>query len=231
MDIEKPDDALTRQGMRRARILRRIFWVSCLWMAAWLGICLEQAISWTDSMQGLMNGGMTGAFISPFMLIYLIPIGLIGGAIGSLKPLLPYRWWVSLALPLAFCFLPVVSRVRDRIDPGRRFERHTDVRFPKEIRNLKTYCWGGMFADITDTYTFECARGETERLILELKLYPEDKIDSSIMGGPGSGFSPVSSGWSGPVLLRPRGKLVGIDFLEMFVDETRTRVHIIYGTI
>lgn len=174
-----------------------------------------------------------GVVFAPASLIMLIPLGLLGRAVGSIGRLRPYRWWIGLALPLGLAFFPIVGRVLDRIDPGRRFERITQVRFPPETRNLEVFHAGGYVADITETYTFECRPAESERLVRDLKLQRQEGVESRIMGGTGSGFSPSARGWSNPSLFRPADDDPPghTDFFEMFVDGSGTRVHIIFGTI
>jgi hypothetical protein len=180
--------------------------------------------------QGFLNGALMGIVFAPLAQIYLLPIGLIGRAIGSISPLKPYRWWIGLGLPLALCFLPIIPRILDRIDPGRRFERFTGVRFPADARNLTTHHSGGMIADITAIYQFTCEPRETDRLVRELGLKQESTLGTSVIGGPGGGFSPTAAGWADPSRFRSDGKVGNADFLELFTDGTGTRVRIIYGT-
>ena len=221
---------MERRFRRRAQNIRRAFWAGCLWLGTWLAMAVEQALAWTDMEQGFVNGALMGVVFAPLAMIYLLPIGLIGRAIGSIRPFRPYRWWIGLGLPLALCFLPIIPRIRDRIDPARRFERFTGVRFPADARNLTAYHSGGMFHDITDTYQFTCEPRETDRLIRELGLKQVPGLESSVIGGPGGGFSPAAAGWSGASRFRSGGGVGSTDFLELFADGTGTRVRIIYGT-
>jgi hypothetical protein len=44
-------------------------WAGGLWLLGWLGVGVEQAVSWTNPADGLMNGLLIGAFIAPFLLL------------------------------------------------------------------------------------------------------------------------------------------------------------------
>ena len=193
-------------------------------------------MSYTDAAEGFMNGLMFGAFIAPFLLLYLVPLAAVGMLLGSWRPLRPWRRWLGLALPLAAILATVAPRVKDRLEPGRRFERLTGVAFPREARNLEVFWWGGLLADRTDTYTFDCPKAETERLIRELGLQRTEFQDRVNESGPGPSFAPLERGWPNPELWRdpspigPRTPPRGFHFLILFTDETHTRVHILYGT-
>jgi hypothetical protein len=88
-----------------------------------------------------------------------------------------------------------------------------------------------MIADTTDIYQFTCEPRETDRLIRDLGLKEEPDLGTSVIGGPGGGFSPTAAGWADPSRFRSYAKLGKTDFLELFTDGTGTRVRIIYGTI
>jgi hypothetical protein len=231
MANDEADDPMLGKEMHKARLVRRISWMACLWLIGWLGISAEQTAAWTVSWQGFVNGAAIGVFLSPFLLVALIPLGLVGWAIGSLKRLRPFRWWISLILPITISASMVIPRIMDRVCPARRFERFTKVRFPRHVTNLQTFASGGLLADITDTYTFECTTEETDRLIKEFGLEKESILHPSIRSRPGSGFSPASSGWSNPERWKTRNSPGTTDFFELLTDETHTRVHVIYGTI
>jgi hypothetical protein len=230
MNSVEPADPIERRFRRRAQNIRRAFWAGCLWLGTWLAMALEQALAWTDMQQGFVNGALMGIVFAPLAQIYLLPIGLIGRALGSIGPLKPYRWWIGLGLPLALCFMAIIPRIHERIDPTRRFERITGVRFPADARNLVTIHWGGAVDDIFDTYRFTCQPHETDRLIREFRLRQEPSPATSPINGPGGRFSPVAAGWSGASYFRSNGKVGNTGFLELFADGTGTRLRINYET-
>lgn len=209
----------------------RFLWVVIVYLIGWLGICVDQAVSYTNPLEGLASGAIQGIFVSPFLLIYLIPAGLIGRAIGSINRLRPCRWWISLILPLGLTVAPVIFRIMDRVEPGRRFERFTGVAFPAHRENLQVAFSGGFLADYCDTYTFECPRDETENFIRELGLQKAGDNRSRVHGMPGGDFSPEQHGWKNPERWEPSNRLGTTDFFELFTDESHSRVHVVCGTI
>lgn len=210
---------------------KHILWVAILWLIGWLGICADQAVSYTNPLEGLASGAIQGIFVSPFLLIYLIPAGLIGRAIGSVRCLRPYRWWISLILPLGLTVAPVVLGIMDRVEPGRRFERFTKISLPENPKDLKVSFSGGFLPDYRDTYTFECPRDETDEFIHRLGLKKAGDNRTHVMGMPGGDFSPEQQGWKNPERWESPARLGTTDYFELFTDESHTRVHVVYGTI
>ena len=210
--------------------IKRFLWVPVLWLIGWLGVCADQAVSNTNPLEGLASGAIQGIFVSPFLLIYLIPAGLVGMAIGSAKCLRPWRWYVSLVLPLGLSFGPLVFRIADRVEPGRRFERFTKARFPENPKNLRILFSGGFLPDYCDTYTFECPRDETDDLIRRLGLEKVGDHRTHVHGMPGGDFSPERNGWKNPERWVSPNRLGMTDYFELFTDGSHTRLHVVYGS-
>jgi hypothetical protein len=214
---------------------RGLAWLVRLWLLGWLGMCLDRAVAHTDVGEGVMSGLLLGVFLAPLQLLFLVPLAAIGLLLGSWRPLRRWRRWLGLALPVAAILTSVVFGVKDRLEPGRRFERSTQVALPRDARNLKVYWSGGLLADITDTYTFDCPKAETERLIRELRLRRDEVLDPVRNRGL-YGFDPLERGWKNPELWREPSPIGSptpqrrFHFLKMYTDESHTRVHIIYGT-
>lgn len=224
-------DGLENMPESKSGWRKRFRWLLCLWLIAWLGICADQATSYTNFGEGLVSGVVQGFFHSPILMIPLIPVGLIGWAIGSISWLRPARWRISLILPMVLSLLPAVTRVRDRWEPGRRFERMTEVAFPKDARNVVVSFTGGYMMDIGESYTFECSKEQTDVLIRRLGLKKSDYLRSNVHGMPGGDFSPGRVGWQGGERWASAKDVGHTDFFELFTDESHTRVHIVYGTI
>jgi hypothetical protein len=60
MLIEPLDDVQAMKISRQRRILRCILWVGCVWFIGWAGICIEQAVAWTDAWDGVRIGAVVG---------------------------------------------------------------------------------------------------------------------------------------------------------------------------
>ncbi|MEO5917652.1 MAG: hypothetical protein ABIS50_25705 [Luteolibacter sp.] len=214
------------QGALRSRNQRRIFWVLVLWIAAWTSLCAEQAFTNTDLDRVLKMSLIIAAFASPFMLLILVPLGLIGRAIGNWKPIRPYRWWVSLVLPLVFCARPVVSAVRERMDPALGFKSYFDAELPKSARHLTVNINNIILSDVSASYSFECSREETVRLIQTLDLKRSGAGTGMPAYLPESIYSP-SFGLHKKTMdfnNHSPGRYTG--FIELRTDETMTSVYI-----
>jgi hypothetical protein len=217
MEQEVPDDPVLHESAYPARKWRRIAWVLVLLIAAWVSMCLEQALNNTSWQRGLEKSVTVAAFFSPIMLLILVPVGLIGRAIGNLKPLRPFRWWISLSFPLALCAWPVVSAVRQRTDPALGFKHYGDTDLPKNARNVKAHIESYTLSDLSVSYSFECTPEETKRLIESLNLKRREAIPQSNssrmfeLGGNTLEFDNDNHG-------RHTG------FIELSTDETMTQV-------
>jgi hypothetical protein len=158
VDINETHDPVMLESMRRARHWRRVIWVLALWSMAWAAIFLEQIISNIDPVRLWMHFLVSATIISPFICIILIPAGLVGRFIGNLTSLRRYRWWISLALPLALCAWPVVSAIGQRIDPALAFKRYLRVDLPKNAREIRTEIFNIALSDPLVTFSFEAQR-------------------------------------------------------------------------
>jgi hypothetical protein len=219
-----PEEAIST----RVRSRNRFYWLAIVWLIGYLGIIAKQAVAQGDTLHGIQDGVIFGAIASWFMLILTVPLGLIGRAIASWKPLHPHRIWISLLLPVFFSFADVVGVAVDRIHPHRRFEQATGVRFPADATVLSCSFenWGMAFSDATHLFQFTCSPAETERLIRELKLRKNRNP------GGGSSRFPRSRGWtveerwtSGDMERR------GVDYIELETDASRTRVRVVLSWV
>lgn len=217
---------------------RPFFWIPTLGVICWTGTVIEQAVSWTDSLSGMRNGAVMGLFMLPLFLVLFIPLGMILAAIGSFRPLRPYRWWISLSPALIFVLSSACQRVRDRIHPELRFERFTGAGLPANTRDL-VFTWeGGYFFDRLDTYSFHCDPAETDALIQSLGLEkddgPKELPEAYLRGLRLEDAASTVLNWRHPEYWRPRRRPGGspgrTDFLQLHTDSTHTRVFIAAGT-
>lgn len=224
-----PQNQIEQSVRRRSGIFRGLFLVIAIWCIAFLTICLDQALSWTNCIDGLMNAAFVGWFFALVSLVYLIPLGLLCTGIVHLTPWRRHRRWFLLVPALLVLLVSTVPRALDRVHPARRFEHATGLPLPASARNLRTEFSGGMFADLTQVYTFDCAPADTVRLIEGMHLECEADSETHIIGGTGGGFSAKASGWSSPQ--RWTGKVRKWDFFEFLTNDTKTKVRIVLGTI
>ncbi len=68
---EDPSVVIDQGVRRKARIVRGILFTAALWLILYGAICLEQAVSWSDPIQGLMNGAMLGWLFAAFSLVVM----------------------------------------------------------------------------------------------------------------------------------------------------------------
>lgn len=203
----------------RSSVGERFLWIGAIWVIAWSGMIAEGAMSSSDPSAGAKSFAMQGTIFAPFMLIVLVPVGLVGWWIGSRKRLRPWRWPISLILPVLLSFSGLVGGIGDRLDPGRRITRLTGVGFPDSAKLIKCEFSGGYLADLCYRYEFVCPRHETDRLIRELELTMRRQAPGSPAGR--SGFVEVGSA----------SDVGHAGYVELHVDASRTRVLLICGTI
>lgn len=212
------------EAARRARTWRRVFWCLVIWLTAWITLILEQLFTNTYPSPFFLNHVLTSTFASFFVFMFLVPLGLIGRAVGNLKPLRRYRWWISLVLPLAVCSWPVLSAIHQRIDPAVGFRHYFHEALPVTVRNVERDVNYVGF-DLLATYSFECSRQDTERLIREFGLNPSEADSSGIAHSAAAGrLMTRITRWKNPrhdhsPFADSSGK-----FLEFWTDETFTRV-------
>lgn len=225
MEFDTPNDPVIRKAADRAKKWRRFAWVLVLLIAAWASMCIEQVFTNTDWEKALKMSAAVGAFVSPFMLIILIPAGLIGRDIGNWKPFRPYRWWISLVLPLALCAWPVAQGCREWKDPALGFKRYLDTNLPKHVRHLNAHVQNFILSDLSASYSFECSREETELLIQALDL---TKAEAGLFLTPAPKPIPptVPSGFKNPRRFNNYSGERYTGFVELWTDETTTRVYI-----
>ncbi len=141
MDDEELQDA----AIRRARRWWLASWIACVWLIGWCGMIVAEAVSWTDTRAGVMNGLTVGGILSPFLLLVTLPIGLVGMWIGHIRPLRRWRWWISLGAVAGVFLWDLTGRVLDRVDPRRLFEQCFEIRFPEGATLLESSqrvaCW------------------------------------------------------------------------------------------
>ncbi|MGC4013059.1 MAG: hypothetical protein QM755_00870 [Luteolibacter sp.] len=162
--------------------------------------------------------------IAPFSLIVLAPAGVLGLALGALRPFRNHRTVLSFLLPGLLCLYPAVSALRDRMEPGRRFLRMTGAALPAHRSGMSCFFSGGGLADIRDEFEFTTTPEETDALIKQLDLLQADTPGSTALTS------------LPPTFVRPqqwhqKGKTGSVDFIALYTDETHTWVKIAYMTI
>lgn len=223
-----------------ARKRRRNFfrWLLVVWLIGWLGMILEQTISWSDPLHGLYNGLLAGGMVSPFLLIYTVPLGTLGWFLGVLRPLSRNRRAISFLFAAALPFYFVGTRVVERINPGKRFEQLTGVSLPAGVRIEKTTFSGGLLADLNQQYVLTCSAEDTTKLIQDLNLKPDESGRGRIGGEAPVGSKVAGGDWEvheNWIYCEDSGDKSGKtrlpDFLQLQTDETRTKVRIVGMTI
>ena len=209
-----------------------------IWLIGWLGMILEQVISWSDPLHGLYNGLLAGGSFSPFLLFFTVPLGALGWFLGALRPLSSHRRAISFLFAAALPFYFVGTRVVERINPGKRFEQLTGVSLPKGVRIEKTTFRGGLFADLNQQYALTCSVEDTTKLIQDLSLKLDESGGGCIGGEAAVGSKVVGGDWEvheNWIYSRDSEDKSGEtrlpDFLQLQTDETRTKVRIVGATI
>lgn len=207
----------------RIRGWNRFYKVAVIWAAGWVGLILEKIVKLDSLEAGLREGGIGGAFASPFMLIITLPLGLLGSRIGSWEKWRRYRLWFTFGLPALYILMGVAGALHGRYFPQARFQRITGVEFPREAKVERCVDDDGLgpFYDWTHIYELSCPAGETERLIREMKL--KERSPSGRLAG--MSITPPS-GW---VTNEFSGTIDGI-YIELQTDASRTKLRIVCWT-
>ncbi|RYD39809.1 MAG: hypothetical protein EOP85_15320 [Verrucomicrobiaceae bacterium] len=224
VETEQPHDPVMVEAVRRARNWRRVFWVASLWLMAWTTLVLDQLFTNTFPSPYFLGNLLTSTFTSFFAFLLLVPLGLIGRAVGNLKPLRRYRWWISLVLPLALCCWPLVEAVHQRIDPAAGFRRYFRETLPDGARNVeRDLNYVGL--DLEVTYSFECSPQETERLIRDFDLHPDKAGPAEIAHAATTGpLMTRLTGWKNPLADHTTFGDSQSKYIEFWTNETFTRV-------
>jgi len=123
---------------------------------------------------------------TPFLWI----VGLFGWCLASGKPLLRHRFWISLIAPACLSFGAAAGLLRDRKNPGHRFESVTHDKLPPHAFNLRCQLNGAWYDDVHDWYSFEAPPEEVEDLMNRLgveRRSPAGKPVPSVSPVPGDG--------------------------------------------
>jgi hypothetical protein len=213
--------AVEDPALARIRGWNRFYKVAVIWVIGWVGLIVEKIVKLDSIMSGLKEGFVMGAFVSPFLLILTVPLGLLGSRIGSWKKWRRHRIWFTFALPSLYVLMGVAGALHGRYFPQGRFQRITGVEFPRGARVERCVIDDGVdpFYDWGLTYELTCPEQETYRLIRELKL--EDRSSSYATSGMGS--SP--SGWVVDGIWWGKGPHRGI-YIEVQADASRTKLWI-----
>ena len=188
---------------------------------------LANAIHNTDTAKGAMIALIEGAFLSPFLLLVSLPLGLLGLKLGSLGRLRPHRVWISLLFANALWIFGIGSAIYDRANPERALKQWTNVNFPSDATLRSHFFFGGGFADDRHVFVFTCGPEETERLIRELQLaggllkdwQSEDRPEIAA-----DGWVPAERWYISDLAGSP-------DYIELITDKTRTKVYLTFGQI
>lgn len=139
---------------------------------------IEQAIRWTNHLEGLFSGLIHLAYFSLGAAIYLIPWALIVHFSFRKRASQKRRTLWMLGPSILMCLLSISSLITNPPTAQNRFRAFTKAELPTNLNDLKTHFSGGGFADYGDTYYFKTSSTEIDRLIHEMKL-EEDKYYSA----------------------------------------------------
>ncbi|MCW1923496.1 hypothetical protein OKA05_13105 [Luteolibacter arcticus] len=184
-DISAAEGPPASAGVRRRN---RFYKVAVIWLAGWISIILEKIVDLNSVTTGLRVGWSDGMFVSPFLLILTLPLGLLGSRIGSWARWRRYRLWFTFGLPALFLLLEPAVALHGKAFPQARFQRFTGVEFPRDARVERCIIDDGVgpFYDPSFIYELTCSAEETDRLIRELKLRRQENAPGS--GEVWSGF-------------------------------------------
>ncbi len=117
---------------KRARRQRRAMILGALWVLAWaslFGNALLRYNEWPH--YPVWHRAVFDLVISLFaMVMFFLPVALLGRALGSIPKLRPARYPLVLGLPVLLGVAMQIPTALDRIQPERRFERLAGVPFP-----------------------------------------------------------------------------------------------------
>lgn len=198
-----------------------------------LGYIVDQAVRWSDHVQGFFNGVVHILFFGIAWCFSLLPWSLIVFAL--------YRWcgwkrhraqWV-LAPAVLVLLAMIGGLLFQPPTPSRRFKSFAKAELPRNARSLHYHFTGGGVADYGDTYYFETTPEEVGRIIGEMRLdedefYGQEGLtDTNVSRLPGC---PDFSAWEGARQYK------GWDdkqhwFYYLITDGTRTKVYMMVGCI
>jgi hypothetical protein len=138
------------------------------------GYVVDQAVRWTDHLQGLMNGLFHMLFLSMAMPIYMLPWCLAVYFSYRKRKSKRYRTLWIMGPSTLMSLFTLGMLVFQPPSAARRFESFTKTKLPENLTDLETHFSGGGIADYGDTYYFKTSSAEIDRLIREMKL-EEDK--------------------------------------------------------
>lgn len=147
--IEEPEFARSDSSIsrieKRARRQRGCFLVMSLWVLGWSSLFINGLIQYNEWLAPLWGLAVFTLVVSPFTLIYTLPLSLIGYWIGGIPIWKSYRYHWTLALPIAAAVTIQVPTTLDRLQPERRFHSLTSVELPSHIRitNYRS-CFAGI---------------------------------------------------------------------------------------
>ena len=119
--IEGPElarsDASILRIEGRARRQRGCLLLMSLWVLGWSGIFINGLIQYHEWLAPLLGFAVFTLVVSPFTLIYTLPLSLIGYWIGGIPIWKSYRYHWTLALPIAAAVTIQVPTNLNRLQP------------------------------------------------------------------------------------------------------------------
>lgn len=139
-----------------------------------VGYVIEQAIRWSNHLEGLISGLVHLVYLCLAAPIYLIPWALIVHFSFRKRAKQKRRTLWMLGPSILMCLLSISSLVTNPPNAEQRFRKFAKTELPASLSDLKTHFSGGGMADYGDTYYFKTSSTEIDRLIREMKLEEDE---------------------------------------------------------
>jgi len=160
-------DPTAQRVSKRARRQRGCFFLAALWVLGWTALCVNGLIQYNHWVMPVWSFAMVNLFISPFTLIFTLPLALAGYWIGQLPLWKDYRFYWAMSLPVAAAILIQFPTLMNRLDPARRFPALTGIQLP-ESATITSYQSRYMGIDGSITFELMMPQGDLESLYSQL---------------------------------------------------------------
>jgi hypothetical protein len=165
---------------------------------------IDQAIRWTDTLDGIINGLVQTIVTGLFWMVFGLLPGLLIYSLFQWRGWQRFRTIAILSPAIAIAVLVMANLITSPPTPAHRLKNSTGAELPASAREIRTYFSGGGLHDYTDIYYFRCSAADTDALIRALNLSPiETEVESLFLQiGPSFQSWPDPSTWSGSTQYR-----------------------------
>ncbi|MES2738663.1 MAG: hypothetical protein V4672_20270 [Verrucomicrobiota bacterium] len=191
---------------------------------------VEQAIRYTDHLEGLVSGLLHVFFTGIGWAVYFLPWSLLVYAVYYWGKWNRFRTAWIIAPALLWFFGQLSSLITSPPTPQHRLKQYAGASLPLVTEGLRYYFRGGGVADYSDTYYFKCSKDDVDRLILEMQLERDPSFGQLEAWGPIAALrdAPDPKTWKSATMYRRND---GGWFYYLLVNAGSTEVYIHYGCI